>query len=529
MIIRAARCLIGLGLLFPGLAGLAQTSVTIFEYSPAPGGKVPARPNLYGHNMAGVDWHGTIDTGVKKGRAPSIWDVAGNRPDPVWTSLISAYPLRVVRFHTGNHYAWRNAVGRRENRRPVPPAEHWSRPYNPEAGLDEFFRWIEAQPVPPEVSLIASPLLPAQEVADLVAYCNATSGPMARMRGANGHSAPYRVRYWELGNETDWANRKDLDVLRNESAEEKAGKLKPEEYVALCRKVIAAIRKADPDARILSHAQTAPWTISNPQWRAWHREVLREIGGELDGVVIHPYYDGYSVPYVLGSVDALIADIRQLKPLNRFGRPVTVVINEHARWIDPSNREKWQLSWSLHGAVSTGDFLLRAMARPEISAANYWCYIHKGPWRVLDRDWANPDSAPFGTAIHHLYKVLNDTLGSRYELLSPEPATSDTGQNYAYQVTAGLFSDPATGARSLVAVNRSADQSALILLKDLPAPKAEGSRRLLITAETLDSSNVVQSPDAVKLAETQAALVRNEQGALQFELPAKSVAAWSWR
>jgi alpha-N-arabinofuranosidase len=228
-------------------------------------------------------------------------------------------------------------------------------------------------------------------------------------------------------------------------------------------------------------------------------------------------------------VDALIADIHQLKPVNRFGRPIGVVLNEHARWTDPANRAKWQLSWSLQGAISTGDFLLRTMARPEVSAANYWCYIHKGPWRVLDRDWSNPDSAPFATAIHHLYKVLNDSLGARYELLTPEPAEADTGGKYAYDVTAGLFTDPATGGRSLVAVNRSTEKAALIKLKDLPSPTNATARRLLITAPALDSANIPASPDAVTLEETTPSITRDEKGALQFELPPQSVAAWSWR
>ncbi|EIP98527.1 alpha-L-arabinofuranosidase [Opitutaceae bacterium TAV1] len=500
-----------------------------------PARAVSARAEIYGHNIAGRDWHGLA--GAAGDKYPAIlWDAAARRPDPAWDTLTHAYPLRVVRYHTGNNYDWRATVGpaaARKNKR-IKASESWSGPYAADPGLDEFLRWAENLPGRPAVSLIASPFLPASDLADLVAYCNAASGPMADLRAANGHPAPYAVKHWELGNETDWEKRKDLDILRVDTDAERKDRISASGYVSLCRERIDALRAIDPALRFLAHAQTAPWSSQNPNWREWHQTVLRDLGDELDGIVIHPYYDGYSVPAAMASVDALISDIQQLHPRNRQGRPLTVVVNEHARWVDPSKKEKWSQSHSLRGAISTGDFLLHLMARPAVSMANYWAFLHRGPWSVLDADWQNPDPATrlrFGTGIHHMYQIFNDAFLPAYTLLAPLPGDDSfraPGDTYPHTLTAGLFSDPATGDFALVAINRSATRPARLYLKGIPSPTLPSARYAVVTAESLATVNTPQNPNAVMLRHSQQNLVKEEDGSLFFELPPAAISSWRW-
>lgn len=484
------------------------------------GRTLSTRVDLYGQNMTSIDWHGAGR------RGPILWDVAGDRPDPAWDALTHAYPLRVVRYHSGNVYPWRDAAGPVSERKPIVGGESWKPVFKTGAGFPEFLRWLETLPQKPDASLIASPFTPVEDLADLVAYCNATEGPMAELRASHGHPVPYGVKYWELGNETDWTGREDLDIIRPDTEQELKKKLLVGEYIQRCLPRIAAMRAVDPSIKIFAHAQTSPWPASNPQWRSWHREVIRKLGAYIDGVVIHPYYDGYSVPYVLASIDALIADIKELQPA---GRELTVVINEHARWVTPADRANWPQSGSLQGVISTADFLLRCMARPEVSMANYWCYLHQGPWTVLSADWAKGGGLKYGTAIHELFRLFNDTALPRFELLTPVGVDSGASLNeYDYTVTAGLFTDVTTGRSALVAINRSDDKAVTLRLENPTVPKGATIRQSLITADSLRTYNDATKTDAVALRRSVFEADAGGISPTEFVLPPRSVAAWQW-
>jgi alpha-N-arabinofuranosidase len=485
------------------------------------GSSLATRPNLYGQNIASIDWHGS---GEK--RNPILWDEAAVRPNPAWDALTHVYPLHVIRYNVGNEYPWRDAVGPVAARKPIVGDESWKPIFATGAGLQEFLAWLETLPQKPEAMLIASPFRPTQEIADLVAYCNATSGPMAALRASHGHPAPYGVKYWEMGNETDWRGRTDLDVTRPDTEQEKSKKLLVSEYIQRCQERIAAMRAVDPSIQIFAHAQTSPWPNSNPQWRSWHREIIKKLGAQIDGISIHPYYDGYPVPYILASLDALIADIKELQPK---GKNLVVIISEHARWIDPAKHDNWSQSWGLQGAISTGDFLLHCMARPQIAMANYWCYLHRGPWRVLNADWDQGGTSKFGTGIHALFILLNAAVLPRFELLPVDQGTQPTLLGYKDAVTAGLFTDPTTGDHALVVVNRSEKQAWTLRLPNLTASRDEKVRQSLITAGSLNATNVPEKPAAVKLITSLIPVSRDASGALLFQLPPRCVVSWQWK
>lgn len=481
------------------------------------GQSVASRQDIYGHNMGPLDWHGSAKM------PPVIWNVDLNAPDPSWDALTHAYPIRHMRYNVGNVYPWKDNVGPRAERKVI-KVPGWEPPYRTEAGLDEFLRWVESLPQKSEATLIASPFRPVQDVADLVAYCNATSGPMAEWRAKNGHPAPYNVKIWELGNETDWVTRQDLDITRAETDKEKKGKLPVADYIKLCHERIVEMRKIDPTIKIYAHAATAPFSSTNPNWRAWHREVLRKIGGEIDGIALHPYYDGYSIPTVIESVDTLAADIRELQPK---GKQLGIWVSEHSKWIDYNKKENWPQSWGLEGAISASDFLLHCMARSDVTLASYWYYLGQGPWRVLDADWANGGTLKFGTGAHAMFQLLNAAYLPRFEWQQVDHGAFTTHPtNYAYTVSAGLFSDPDTGRKALVAVNRSPSQDFTVRLPGFSVPTGKTLKRLVVSADSLRATNVPATPDAVKLATGTVSPAVASDGVMTVTLPARSVTAW---
>jgi alpha-N-arabinofuranosidase len=96
-------------------------------------------------------------------------------------------------------YQWKNGIGNRDARTPF-RNQIWGRIDPNDVGIDEFCQFCEAVRAEPLVcvSLADGP----QSAGDLVQYCNGnTNSTWGAKRAANGHPAPYHVRYWQVGNE----------------------------------------------------------------------------------------------------------------------------------------------------------------------------------------------------------------------------------------------------------------------------------------------------------------------------------------
>ena len=101
-------------------------------------------------------------------------------------------------------YRWKNGIGDRDERTPF-PNKVWGRLDPNDVGIDEFCQFCELTGTEPLVCLSFSD--GPQSAADLVEYCNGGAGtPWGAKRAANGHPAPYRVKYWQIGNEISGDN-----------------------------------------------------------------------------------------------------------------------------------------------------------------------------------------------------------------------------------------------------------------------------------------------------------------------------------
>ena len=111
----------------------------------------------------------------------------GFRPD-LTQAMIALHPP-VLRWQAGN---WKNAIGP-QSKRIGDDASF---------GIDEFLafaRKVGAEP------MIVVPVYRAeylQDALDLFAYCNdPLDSAWGKIRARNGHPEPYRVKYWEIGNQ----------------------------------------------------------------------------------------------------------------------------------------------------------------------------------------------------------------------------------------------------------------------------------------------------------------------------------------
>jgi alpha-N-arabinofuranosidase len=102
------------------------------------------------------------------------------------------------------NYRCKNGVGNRDLRTPW-RNENWGRIDSNDVGIDEFCEFCELASAEPLVCVSFAD--GAQSAADLVEYCNGNENTVwGAKRAANGHSAPYHVKYWQLGNEVSGNN-----------------------------------------------------------------------------------------------------------------------------------------------------------------------------------------------------------------------------------------------------------------------------------------------------------------------------------
>ena len=233
---------------------------------------------------------------------------------------IKALRPAFIRWPGGNvaqDYHWEWGIGPRDAR-PTWVNLSWKNEPEPgDFGTDEFIRLCREVGAEPSITVnVEGRGATAEEAAAWVEYCNgpATSKWGAR-RAANGHPEPYRVKFWEVGNEI-WGN-----WVRGHSD--------AETYARNYNRYHAAMRAVDPAIKFIAVGDND---------MGWNRTVLRLAGERVDYLAIHHYY---SARETQGDALNLMA-----RPLfyERFYREVGRAIRELA----PRGRVKLNINeWGL--------------------------------------------------------------------------------------------------------------------------------------------------------------------------------------
>jgi alpha-N-arabinofuranosidase len=180
-------------------------------------------------------------------------------------------------------FEWRDTIGPVERRKTL---RAWGglQPAGP--GLEEIVRLCRLVDAEPLLCVRVSGRSP-RDAADQVQYFNgAADTPMGKLRARNGHPEPYRVRYWQVGNE-------------------RQGKEYEDRLRAFCK----AMKEADPTIRLLSSYPTPG--------------VLRAAGDLIDYVCPHHY----SIADLAGAANDLAA-VRKMIREHAPGRKIKVAVTE---------------------------------------------------------------------------------------------------------------------------------------------------------------------------------------------------------
>jgi alpha-N-arabinofuranosidase len=186
------------GLLFYAGAALGEDATAIDIQVDQGGPKIER--DIFGQFAEHV---GTgIYGGIWVGKDSPIPNVRGIRNDVV--AALKAIKVPVVRWPGGcfaDEYHWRNGIGPAK-KRPATLNGNWGGVIEPNSfGSHEFFDFLDQIGAEAYLSVNVGSGSP-QEAADWLEYLTAASpSTLAKQRAANGHPAPYRVKYLGLGNE----------------------------------------------------------------------------------------------------------------------------------------------------------------------------------------------------------------------------------------------------------------------------------------------------------------------------------------
>jgi alpha-N-arabinofuranosidase len=185
---------------------------------------------------------------------------------------VKALAPAFIRWPGGNvaqDYRWRWGIGPRDER-PAWVNPSWKNEVEPsDFGTDEFIRFVRLVGAEPSITVnVEGRGATVDEAAAWVEYCNGpATSTYGMMRARNGSAEPYRVKYWEIGNEIwgDWVR----------------GHSDAATYARNFARYAASMRAVDPSIQVIAVGDND---------MGWNRTVLKLGRERADYLAIHHYY-----------------------------------------------------------------------------------------------------------------------------------------------------------------------------------------------------------------------------------------------
>ncbi|MBE5845325.1 MAG: alpha-N-arabinofuranosidase [Butyrivibrio sp.] len=194
--------------------------------------------------------------------------------------LVKEVGITGVRYPGGNFvsgYDWKDGIGPKENR-PHKKDMAWNTIETNEVGTDEFLGVMEEMGIETHMTVNLGTGTP-KEAGELVDYCNTKEGTFwSDKRRENGHTEPYKIKHWYMGNEMDgfW----------------QIGMKKPEEYARVCRETAKIVKWMDPTTETIACGSCTN-ELGHDTYGIWDQAVLEECYDVIDYLSLHRYYNYY--------------------------------------------------------------------------------------------------------------------------------------------------------------------------------------------------------------------------------------------
>jgi alpha-N-arabinofuranosidase len=500
------------------IAAQQSAPVTLNVQAAQPGARI--EPDIFGQFAEHL---GTgIYEGVWVGPTSRIPNVRGIRTDVV--QALKAIKVPNVRWPGGcfaDEYHWREGIGAKRQER---VNASWGGVIEPNSfGTHEFMDFADQLGTEVFMSInIGSGTV--QEAADWLEYLT-TDKPttLAKERAANGHSAPYKIKYLGLGNE-NWGC---------------GGGMSAEHYVEQMKAFAHYSRNLNPAQTGTNAMQriAVGWGSDDMDYteavmKAWKSKVW---SWDIEGVSLHAYTipnnwekKGPSVAFGEDEYAKAISKTLQMKGwvakqsaiMDRYDpeKKVGLFIDEWGIWVDPnpgSNPGFLQQQNTLRDAVIAALNLNIFMRNADrVRGTNIAQMVNvlqamiltDGPKMVL-------------TPTYHVYHMYVPFQGARVVPVSFDAGTYRHGDISVPQVDAIAARD-ASGKLWLALANVDPNHR-VTLSAALQGGSARSARGQILTANAVDAHNNFDAPAQVAPAPYRA---RMSGGRLLFDLPAKSIA-----
>ena len=405
---------------------------------------------------------------------------------------VKALKPAFIRWPGGNvaqDYHWMWGVGPRDARFTWTNLSWKNEPEPSDFGTDEFVMFARALGAEPSLTVnVEGRGATAEEAAAWVEYCNGpVSSKYGAMRAANGHLAPFGVKFWEVGNEIwgDWVR----------------GHSDAETYARNYNRYAQAMRAVDPSIKLIAVGRDDQDKNLN-----WNRIVLREAGRNIDYLAIHHYYgrremngDRLNLMAHPLTIEHFYSDVQQLlHELGLAGR-VKLAINEWG--LDLPTEQQYSMESALYGARLMNVFE-RSGDVVEMSAVSD--LVNGWPGGIIQSGRQSVFVSPI-YLVNQLYATHRGDQRLSTTVTSPTFNTSGevvntSGANTNIPYLDAIATRTADGTKIFIkAVNTSSTSSLLTTITIQGALPAAHAEVQTITAPSLDITNDFSRPNAVQV------------------------------
>ncbi|HYV84268.1 MAG TPA: alpha-L-arabinofuranosidase C-terminal domain-containing protein [Pyrinomonadaceae bacterium] len=394
---------------------------------------------------------------------------------------ISLLKPAFIRWPGGNvaqDYHWLWGIGPRDERVTWTNLSWKNEPEPSDFGTDEFVMFARAVGAEPSITVnVEGRGATAAEAAAWVEYCNGpATSKYGAMRAANGHAAPFGVKFWEVGNEI-WGN-----WVRGHSD--------AETYARNYNRYAQAMRAVDPSIKLIAVGDND---------MSWNRTVLREAGRNIDYLAIHHYYGRRELR---GDPSNLMArplfferfytQVQQLLGELGFAGRIKLAINEWG--LDLPSERQYSMEPALYAARLMNVFE-RSGEIVEMSAVSD--LVNGWPGGIIQAGRQSVFVSPV-FLVNQLYAQHRGDQRLASSVNSPTFNTSHEGTNVPYlDATVSRTADTIF----IKAVNTNQTSALLTTINIQGVTPARQAELKTITAPSLAVTNSFARPNAVSIQE----------------------------